>query len=154
MSHAASDHDFAVTTRIEQEAYRTSIESNGHALVADEPVDMGGGDSGPDPYALLLASLGACKAITIRMYADRKEWPLAGATVRLRHSRIDASHCEDCQTETGQIDRIDCEIELEGDLDDEQRQRLVQIADRCPVHRTLTTETKVHSILAGAGQAT
>ena len=114
-----------------------------HHFVADEPEDHGGTDAGPTPYELLLASLGTCTAMTLRMYADRKGWPLHQASVRLAHARIHAKDCEECDTQEGKIDRMERVLELEGDLSDEQRQRLLEIADRCPVSRTLTTETKV-----------
>ncbi|WP_323791400.1 alpha/beta fold hydrolase [Nocardioides sp.] len=117
-----------------------------HVVVADEPLPLGR-DAGPSPYDLVLAGLGACTSMTLRMYADRKEWPLDHVSVSLRHSRIHASDCEDCETETGHLDRIDRVVTLEGDLDDEQRERLLEIADRCPVHRTLHAEVDVRTTL-------
>jgi putative redox protein len=110
----------------------------GHHLVADEPVADGGADSGPTPYGLLLAALGACSGMTLRLYADRKGWPLAGTRVRLRHSRDHEADCENCAESDARLERIDRELELLGPLTDEQRARLATIADRCPVHRTLT----------------
>ena len=127
--------------------YYTEIKSNGHILTADEPVEVGGTDLGPSPYGLLASALGACTSITLRMYADRKKWPLEGITVRLRHEKIHARDCEDCETKEGRVDRITREIELQGALDAEQRQRLREIADRCPVHRTLHSEVNVQTIL-------
>jgi putative redox protein len=121
-----------------------------HRLVADEPVQAGGADAGPNPYELLLMSLGACTAMTLRLYARRKQWPLERVAVRLSHSRIHAEDCAECETKTGFIDRIEREIELKGPLDAEQRGRLMEIADRCPVHRTLTSEVNVQSRLAPA----
>lgn len=113
-----------------------------HRLTADEPRPIGD-DSGPNPYELVLAGLGACTSMTVRMYADRKGWPLEQVRVRLQHSRIHAKDCADCETTKGLVDQIDREIELIGDLDDTQRQRLLEIAERCPVHRTLTSEIRV-----------
>ncbi|OLT05868.1 osmotically inducible protein C [Pseudonocardia sp. CNS-004] len=110
-----------------------------HHLVADEPVPVGD-DTGPTPYDLLLAALGACTAMTLRLYAQRKHWPLDDVTVSLRHSRIHAEDCANCETQAGMLDRIERVIQLDGDLDDDQRKRLLEIADRCPVHRTLQSE--------------
>jgi putative redox protein len=125
--------------------YAQRIRAGRHALVADEPAEKGGGDQGPNPYELLLSSLGACMAITVRMYADLKKIPLRRVTVRLRHGKIAAEDCPDCETKEGKIDRIECEIGLDGDLSAEQRARLMQIADRCPVHKTLKGEVKIVS---------
>lgn len=119
-----------------------------HALIADEPVSAGGNDTGPNPYELLLMSLGACTSMTLRLYARRKQLPLARVLVRLRHSRIHAEDCADCETKTGFIDRIEREIELEGELDPQQRQRLLEIANMCPVHRTLKGEISIITKLA------
>jgi len=132
----ASEPD-TVTTAIGREKYATEIAIGDHRLLADEPESTGGGNRGPSPYELLGASLGACTCITLRMYAERKGWPLAGVTVRLRHEKIHAGGCAECPDTPGRIDRIGCEIELAGALDAEQRRRLLEIADRCPVHRTL-----------------
>jgi len=129
------------------EGLRTEMEAGGHKLVADEPTSLGGTDAGPTPYDYLLAALGSCTSITIRMYADRKGWPLESVTVRLSQERIHATDCEECETEEGRIDRIEREIELEGPLDEEQRRRLLEIADMCPVHRTLKTEALVENSL-------
>jgi len=118
-----------------------------HELVADEPRSHGGDDRGPSPYELLLAALGACTSMTLRMYADRKEWPLEGVSVDLRHDRIHAEDCADCETEKGKIDRIERRVTLMGDLDDDQRQRLLEMADRCPVHRTLEGEIDLQTRL-------
>ncbi|MBD8868159.1 bifunctional alpha/beta hydrolase/OsmC family protein [Nocardioides donggukensis] len=127
------------------------ITVRGHRLTADEPVPLGQ-DTGPSPYDLVLAGLGACTSMTLRMYAQRKELPLERVSVRLTHSRIHARDCEECESSTGHLDRIDREIELVGDLDDDQRTRLLEIADRCPVHRTLHREVSVRTRLADAGE--
>jgi putative redox protein len=123
------------------------ITAGPHHLLADEPEDHGGGDVGPNPYELLLASLGACTGMTLRMYADRKQWPLERVRVRLSHEKIHAEDCRDCETKEGKVDRIKRLLVLEGDLSDQQRQRLVEIADRCPVSRTLTSETLIDTRL-------
>jgi uncharacterized OsmC-like protein/predicted alpha/beta hydrolase family esterase len=135
--------DVVVVTESGAGPYGQRITAGGHQLVADEPAAIGGSDSGPTPYDLLLAGLGACTAITVRMYADRKGWPLRQTTVRLRHRRIHATDCAECDTSTGQLDQIDRELQFEGELTDDQRARLMGIAERCPVHRTLHSEVLV-----------
>ena len=116
-----------------------------HQLTADEPKDMGGDDEGPTPYDLLLAALGSCTSITVIIYAQRKSWPLQDVTVRLRHTRIDATHCAECETKDGKIDRVELGIEFAGPLSGEQRSKLLEIAKKCPVHRTLTSETNIRT---------
>ncbi len=116
-----------------------------HHLLADEPASVGGFDAGPGPYDLLLAGLGACTSMTLRMYAERKKIPLTGVAVTLEHDRIHAEDCADCETETGSIDRIRRRIALEGTFDAPTRQRLLEIADKCPVHRTLTHEVVIET---------
>ncbi len=117
-----------------------------HRLVADEPVDAGGLDSGPGPYDLLLASLGACTSMTIRLYADSRGIPLRRIEVRLRHFRVYATDCAECETREGMVDHIDREIGLDGDLTAEQRAKLMEIANKCPVHRTLTSEINIRTV--------
>jgi uncharacterized OsmC-like protein len=119
-----------------------------HRLRSDEPAAVGGTDSGPNPYDLLLAALGSCTSMTIAMYARRKQWPLESVTVRLRHSKIHAEDCAECQTRIGMVDRIEREIAFAGSLDDEQRSKLLEIANKCPVHRTLTSEIDIRTRLA------
>jgi putative redox protein len=119
------------------------VRAGRHELAADEPVEAGGTDTGPGPYDYLLAALGTCTAMTIRSYAERHGWPLEHVAVRLRHDRIHAEDCRDCETKTGRVDRIERTIHLAGALDDTQRARLFEMADRCPVHRTLTSEIKI-----------
>jgi uncharacterized OsmC-like protein/alpha-beta hydrolase superfamily lysophospholipase len=116
-----------------------------HRLLADEPVKDGGLDSGPGPYDLLLAALGACTAMTVRLYADLKQIPLLRTQVRLRHEKIYAIDCAECETKDGKIDRIERAITFEGDLTAEQRARLLEIADKCPVHRTLKSEVDIRT---------
>jgi putative redox protein len=123
-----------------------------HRLLADEPLKAGGLDSGPGPYDLLLAGLGACTAMTLRLYADRKQLPLKRAQVRLRHNKIHAADCADCETKEGMVDHIERAIVLEGDLDAEQRARLMEIADKCPVHRTLESEIDIRTVEAPAAK--
>ncbi|MEK9278790.1 MULTISPECIES: bifunctional alpha/beta hydrolase/OsmC family protein [unclassified Bradyrhizobium] len=114
-----------------------------HRLVADEPVAVGGEDAGPGPYDFLLAGLGACTSMTMRLYADRKSLPLDRVTVTLKHSKIYAKDCAECETREGMLDQIDRVIAMEGTLDAEQRKKLMEIADKCPVHRTLTSEIRI-----------
>lgn len=123
------------------------ISAGDHELSAGEPVDVGGDDSGPAPYELLLSALGACTSITLRMYADRKGWPLEHVSVELRHEKIHADDCQHCETDKGYLDRIHIEVTVEGPLDTEQRERLLDIAHKCPVHRTLQNEVDMPTSL-------
>jgi putative redox protein len=124
-----------------------TIQVRKHRLAADEPVSSGGTDTGPTPYDLLLSALGACTSMTIGLYARRKGWVVAGIEVRLRHSKVYAADCADCETRDGHIDRIERDIVLSGDLSDAQRAKLLEIADKCPVHRTLKSEIDIRTRL-------
>lgn len=144
-------HDGVVVTESDARPFGQRISVGGHDLAADEPAAIGGADSGPTPYDLLLAGLGACTSITVRMYAERKGWPLRLVTVRLRHQRIHAIDCVGCETQTRRLDHIERELQFDGELTGEQRARLLDIADRCPVHRTLHSEVLVSTTQAVLG---
>lgn len=135
--------DYRVTARIGEHGYRTEIEAGGHTIIADEPIAEGGTDQGPTPYDLLASAVGACTAMTLRMYADRKKWPLQGVTVHLRHGRNYAADDRDCEDAPVRMDAIERRVEFEGPLSEEQKQRLIEIADRCPLHRTLEAGVKI-----------
>lgn len=123
--------------------FQQAVTVGPHRLTADEPIPVGGDDTGPGPYDFLLAALGACTSMTLRLYAERKALPLDRVTVTLRHSKVHAADCVECETKTGTLDQIEREIAMEGTLDPEQRQKLIDIADKCPVHRTLTSEVHI-----------
>jgi len=127
--------------------YSQDIVAGNYVIRADEPVSAGGHGTGPTPHELLLAALGGCTAITLRMYADRKKWPLENVSVRLTHDRIHAEDCKNCETKAGYVDRIRRDITLEGPLDAGQKARLLEIADKCPVHRTLMSEKVIETRL-------
>ena len=139
--------DNRVTTSTEHEGFFTELFARGHAMVADEPLQYGGSDRGPTPYDYLLAALGACTSMTVQMYARHKKLPLEKAVVRLTHKKIHAEDCGHCETKNGKIDRMEREIELIGELDESQRKRLLEIAERCPVHKTLHSEVEIISTL-------
>ena len=126
---------------------RQEIEVGPHGFISDEPADLGGEDAGPTPYDLLLAALGSCTSMTLHLYARRKGWPLERVDVRLRHEKIHAADCADCEKREGKVDQIEREIVLGGSLDEAQRQKLLEIAEKCPVHRTLTSEIKIRTRL-------
>ena len=138
---AGGDEDRGVVLVREtgQGRFQQEITAGAHRLLADEPNDVGGTDSGPNPYDLLLAALGACTAMTLRLYAERKALRLDRVAVRLRHAKVHAADCENCESREGKVDRIERGIVLEGELDAQQRARLLEIADKCPIHRTLTS---------------
>jgi len=130
-------------TVLHLENYQHEATSRGHSIILDEPKEAGGDDVGLSPYETLLAALGGCTAMTLRMYAKRKGWPLDDVQVELSHERMHARDCEDCESEEGQLGVVRRKVTLSGDLSDEQRQRLHEIADRCPVHRTLTGAVEI-----------
>jgi putative redox protein len=151
VSKQASSHSSipepTVVVRGNGVSYAQNIVAGSHRLIADEPVAAGGSNSGPTPYDLLLAALGACTSMTVGMYARRKNWPLQGVVVRLRHARIHAEDCATCETKEGFLDRLECELELAGQLTTEQRSKLLEISEKCPVHRTLQSRIEIQSSL-------
>ena len=151
VSKQASSHSSipepSVVVRGDGVSYAQNIVAGSHRLIVDEPVAAGGANSGPTPYDLLLAALGACTSMTVGMYARRKNWPLQGVVVRLRHARIHAEDCATCETKDGFLDRIECELELAGELSTEQRSKLLEISEKCPVHRTLQSRIEIRSSL-------
>jgi putative redox protein len=142
---ATGNHDKTphVIVRGGADNFKQDIIAGKHHLVADEPVSAGGGDAAPDPYDYLLAALGACTSMTVGLYARRKQIPLENITVSLWHSRIHATDCKECETREGMVDRIEVEVELTGALTTEQHAALMDIAAKCPVHRTLTSEINI-----------
>ena len=135
----------SVVVRGSAAGFAQEIHAGRHRIVADEPASAGGTDTGASPYELLLAALGACTSMTVAMYARRKAWPLEDVTVYLRHTRIHAADCADCETKEGLLDRIERDIHFDGPLSDEQRSKLIEIANKCPVHRTLTSEVNIQT---------
>jgi len=136
-----------ITASVGPSGYRTEITAGPHRFFADEPIPLGGTGTGPTPYELLLGALGGCMAMTLRMYADRKRWPLRGVRIHLRTERAHEKDCEDCETEEVGLPRIARRIELDGPLDDQQRERLHYIADRCPVKQTLQRGLVVETVV-------
>ena len=133
----------ATVTVRSQHHYQQEITARDHITFADEPFDIDGDDTGPTPYELLLAGLGSCTAITLQMYARRKGWPLEGVEVELTHGRDYAKDCADCELDDARLDRVQINITLRGDLSDEQRGRLLEIATKCPVNKTLSAGLKI-----------
>ena len=134
-----ADRGVVIVRATGQGRFQQEITAGAHRFLADEPVDAGGTDSGPNPYDFLLAALGACTAMTLRLYAERKALRLDRVAVRLRHAKVHAADCEACESKVGKVDRIERGIVLEGELDAQERARLLEIADKCPIHRTLTS---------------
>src|ERR1700687_3857194 len=132
-----------VIVRGSADGFAQEIFTGSHSLRADEPAAAGGTDTGPSPYDLLLAALGSCTSMTVAMYARRKGWPLEHVTVWLRHSKIHASDCAECETKEGMLDRIERDIHFAGSLTNEQRSKLLEISNKCPVHQTLTSEIDI-----------
>ncbi len=145
---SSSYADSTVRVRTGASGFKTTINVRGFELLADEPASSGGTETGPTPYDFLAAALGACTSMTLRMYADRKKWPLEGVTTAVSHDRIHAADCESCESADGHLDRLSREIVLDGPLDSDQKARLLEIADRCPVHKTLHSEIVVETRLA------
>jgi uncharacterized OsmC-like protein len=135
----------AVSVASASAKYLENISAGRHFLQADEPVSAGGQDAAPTPYDLLLAALGACKVITLRMYAERKRWPLESVHVNLSHAKVHAEDCVNCASEASLIDHIEVEIRLVGGLSDEQRRTLLAVAEKCPVQRTLTSRIQIRT---------
>ena len=138
-----------VTVEGSAEGFAQNITVGPQRLRADEPVSAGGTATGPNPYDFLLVALGACTSMTVGSYARRKGWPLAGISVRLRHNKVHAIDCAECETKEGMLDRIECEIQVGGPLTTEQKSKLLEIALKCPVHRTLKSEIDIQSRLLG-----
>ena len=136
-----------VIVRGAADGFKQEIAAGSHHFSSDEPASVGGTDSGPTPYDLLLASLGSCTSMTVAMYARRKHWPLERVTVHLRHSRVHAEDCATCETQDAKLEVIECDIGLDGALDEDQRARLLAIANRCPVHLTLTSHIEIRTRL-------
>ena len=142
---AAADAGWIVA-RVGENGYRTDLEINGYALIADEPTTVGGTGLGPSPYELLLGALGSCTAMTLRMYASRKQWPLESVVIRLRDTPPHMKDCEECATSSVGVRSIDRIVELHGPLAPEQRARLMEIADRCPVKQTLSRGIQIRAV--------
>jgi uncharacterized OsmC-like protein len=143
MSTQTGNRTADIVVRGDARSFRQEIIAGKHHLVSDEPASAGGGDAGPDPYDYLLSALGVCTAMTVGFYARRNKLPLEDIKVSLWHSRIYARDCEECETKQGMLDRIDVEVELTGSLSEAQHAKLMEIAAKCPVHRTLTSEINI-----------
>jgi putative redox protein len=140
-----------VVVRGGQSGLRQEVEAGSYRWVADEPTSVGGTGEGPTPYDLLLGALGACTSMTLRLYADRRKWPLEGVVVRLRHHRIHRDDCVNCDKKDVSIERVERTLEFKGPLTDEQRAKLLAIAERCPVHQTLQHNLDVQTSLVSSG---
>jgi uncharacterized OsmC-like protein len=149
-AESPADASTVVVTENGRGPFQQDVKVGRHRLISDEPVSTGGLDGGPDPYGYLLAALGACTAMTLRLYADRKLLSLRRVSVALKHAKIYAADCETCETRDGKIDRIERNITLDGDLHVGARAKLLEIADKCPVHRTLTSEVEIRTKLTDA----
>ncbi|MBS1517063.1 MAG: OsmC family protein [Bacteroidetes bacterium] len=125
--------------------YKTEIDTRGHLFLADEPIDTGGTDTAASPYEMFLSSLGSCKAITMRMYAQRKNYKLDEIEIELSHQKINAEDCADCETKAGTIDKIDIKVRFKGELNDDEIKRLLEISERCPVQKTVMSEVKINT---------
>jgi uncharacterized OsmC-like protein len=143
MATQSNDETPDVIVRGDARSFKQEVVVGKHRLIADEPVSAGGSDAGPDPYDYLLTALGVCTSMTVGLYARRKQMPLENIMVSLRHSRIYARDCEDCEAKEGMLDRIEVEVDLTGTLSAEQHDKLMEIAAKCPVHRTLTSEINI-----------
>jgi uncharacterized OsmC-like protein len=148
---ANQSHEGSLSASIGPSGYRVAIDAGGHSLISDEPIEAGGTDEGATPYDLILAALGACTAMTLRMYADRKGWPLESVVVRLRHGRSHAADEQQCENRPVRLDQIERTLEISGPLSHEQRVRLAEIAERCPVHRTLDAGVRITTRLSAEG---
>lgn len=140
-----SDEKKIVHFHLGDQNYKTVMTAGPHELIADEPEDVGGKDEGPDPYDYLLMALGSCSVITMKMYANRKEWPIEDIYIEMRHNKTHAEDCEDCDDPKARIDKIEKDIIVEGDLSEEQLERLLEISKKCPVHKTLLSDVEIVS---------
>lgn len=136
---------------LSKENYKTVMTAGNHELISDEPDHLGGNDKGPDPYDYLLMSLGSCSVITMKMYADRKKWAVEDLYIELRHFKDHAEDCVDCDDPKARIDKIEKEIILKGDLTDEQKEKLLEISKKCPVHKTLLSDMEIYSTIEVKG---
>jgi putative redox protein len=140
-----ADQGYSVVVTGSAQGFVQDVQLGAHHFRVDEPLEAGGTGHGPNPYALLLASLGTCTSMTLGIYARRKGIPLQRVTVYLRHGRVYATDCDDCETKAGKVDQIERRIVLDGELTDDQRSALLSIADKCPLHRTLASEIKIRT---------
>ena len=146
-----SAHAPDVVVHGKADGFLQEITSGSHRFKADEPVSVGGTDTAPTPYDYVLAGLGGCTSMTVGLYARKRKWPLEDVIIEMRHSRIHAKDCADCETKEGMLDRIEMDVKLEGPLSEEQRAKLMEIAQKCPVHRTLGNEIDIVVRPDGAG---